>query len=332
VQQDNAYTKIFIKDRWDTTVEGIATYLDANKAFTVIYTLKGLLYILSTESGRRVEIPLKTDSLSKIFLNDESYLLLLDSAAKLKVDTLLKKIINLALKKVTHKSDIRSLLINHYIGNKQKKIDSADWFKDYSNDFDVFVSPKGHPIVKLDISTYLIYNTDYECWSQANESSVCLSFDLHSKESADSSKPIFRNLAFEQHTESLLSSIAQQGEMGQYLASKEEGQSISNIIAKTEEDMLYCIETKDKLRYNECLKNYIIELANHKQLEKLKYFLIVTLLSDTNSKERNFLTSIGVKPDIIVANALKILEKIDYCSGLVDELRQVSELGKLDRT
>lgn len=87
VLQDNPYTKVFVKDRWDTTVEGIATYIDSNKTFTVVYTLKGLLYILSTESGRRVEIPLKVDSLSKISLNVESYVLLLDASGKLKVIT-----------------------------------------------------------------------------------------------------------------------------------------------------------------------------------------------------------------------------------------------------
>lgn len=88
VQQENAYTKVFVKDRWETTVEGIATFLDANKTFTVIYTLKGLLYILSTESGRRIEIPLKIDALSKISLNSENYLLLLDATGKLKVGIL----------------------------------------------------------------------------------------------------------------------------------------------------------------------------------------------------------------------------------------------------
>lgn len=232
---------------------------------------------------------------------------------------------------MTHKSDIRSLLINHYLGNRSKKIDSVDWFKEFQHEFDVIVSAKGFPIVKLDSTTYLIYNPDYECWSQANENSVCLSFDLTSQKAIESSKPLLRNLAFEQQTESLLSSLAKQGDMGQYLSSKDSGQAVANVIAKTEEDMLYCIETKDKIRYNECLKNYIIELANHKQLEKLKYFLVVTLMSDSSSKERCFLTSIGVKPDIIVSNALKILEKIDYCSGLVDELRQATELSKLDR-
>lgn len=66
-------------------MEGAATHLEANKSFTVVYTAKGLLYVLSTESGRRVEIPFKMDALSKISLNHMSYLLLLEANGKLKV-------------------------------------------------------------------------------------------------------------------------------------------------------------------------------------------------------------------------------------------------------
>jgi TUP1-like enhancer of split len=241
---------------------------------------------------------------------------------------MVNKIIHLAVKKITHKSDIRSLMVNHYIGGRSKKIENSDWFKDYQSDFDVFVSESGDPILKLDVTTYLVYNKNFDCWSQATDESVTQSFSLQSNKVSDTSKPILRNLAFEQQTEKLLTDLAGHSDISQLLATAEQSQANSNILARIEEDMLYCIETNNKNRYNESLKNYIIELANHKQLEKLKYFLVVTLMSDTNSKERDFLTRLGVKPDIIVANALKILEKIEYCRNLVEELRQAMELSK----
>lgn len=83
--QDNAYTKVFVRDRWDTTVEGAATHIEANKCFTIVYTTRGLLYVLSTESGRRVEIPFKINELAKLSLNQMSHLLLLEANGRLKV-------------------------------------------------------------------------------------------------------------------------------------------------------------------------------------------------------------------------------------------------------
>lgn len=192
----------------------------------------------------------------------------------------------------------------------------------------MFVAESGDPIIKLDMSSFLVYNKNFDCWSQATDESVTRCFSLQSKAVLETSKPILRNLAFEQQTEKLLNDMTKHSDISQLLAKAEDSKASSNILARIEEDMLYCIETNNKAKYNECLKNYIIELANHKQLEKLKYFLVVTLMSDMDSKERNFLIQLGVKPDLIVANALKILEKIEYCRSLVEELRQAMELSK----
>lgn len=78
-------TRLFIKDRWETTVDGSTVAIESNPLFTVIYTSKNLVYVIWTESGRRAIIPLKFEPLSRIFLNKSSHLLVLETNGRLKV-------------------------------------------------------------------------------------------------------------------------------------------------------------------------------------------------------------------------------------------------------
>ena len=232
-------------------------------------------------------------------------------------------------KKIVHKSDIRLILASHYLGSKSRKAhESSEWFKDFQADFSVYLSPSGGPVLKLDPMTYLVFNPAFECWAVAPDDILMKSFDFDDSRVVDGSKPIKRDMNFEHQMEGYLTSLVMKEsqssgpELHDFLATKEEAGPISNAISRIEEEMLFCIENRDKHKYNECLKNYILELANHKQFEKLKYFLIVTLLSENPGKEREFLHQIGVRPDVIVNNSLKILEKIDYCRSIVEELKQ----------
>lgn len=181
--------------------------------------------------------------------------------------------------KLTHKSDIRGLLINHYLGHKSKKLEqSSDWFKEYQNDFQVYLTSAGDPLLKLDITNYLIYNSDYECWATAPEDVMTRTFNLEDNELMTHSKPFNRNQLFESiHEEILAAELSKNTasqkvpELTEFLANREEVGHNSNQISKIEEEMLFYIEKNDKSNYNECLKNYILELAAQKQNEKLKY-------------------------------------------------------------
>lgn len=231
------------------------------------------------------------------------------------------------------------MLINHYLGSKSKKLEqTADWFREHQNDFQVYLTSTGDPVLKLDITNFLIYNSDYECWANAPEDIVTRTFNLEDSDLVSLSKPFNRNPMFEAIQEEILAvelskNTAQQKapELSEFLANREDVGPNSNQIFKIEEDMLFCIERNDKANYNERLKDYILELAAHKQFEKLKYFLIVTLLTDNMGKERQFLNKIGVKPESILTNSLKILEKIGYCKNVAEEIRQAAELHRLDR-
>ena len=326
-----------MKDKWDTTVEGIATFIETNEVFTVVYTSKGLLYILSFESGRRAEIPLKIDNLSRVVLNEQSFLLLLETHGPLKVRAA-DQVVDLRYKKITHKSDIRLLLANHYLGSAKlrRAQDTPDWFREFQNDFSVFLTPKGDPVLKLDSMTYLVYNPSFECWAVAPDEFLMKHFDLHDVRVVDNSKPVNRDYIFEHQIESSLAKQLAEDphgrrapELQDYICSQDRLTTTTNSIARIEEEMLFCIQNGDKAKYNDCLKDYIVELAYHKQFEKMKYFLLVTLHSDTTGKERQFLDRIGVKAEVIVNNSLKILERIDYCKMLVQEIRQALDTSKM---
>lgn len=242
------------------------------------------------------------------------------------------------MKKITHRNEIKGLLVQHYLGTKVKKAENPDWFKEYQNDFSVMINNEGTPVIKLDSVTFVVYNKSYECWAYLPESVLLKSFDLDDPQNWKQAKPVLREFAFEFMTQDLLrghsvkdTSLAGQGEFHKYLAKFEETGAASNVIARVEEEMLYCMESLNRKQYEEALKNYIIELVNQKMFEKLKYFLLITLLSDQSSKERAFLKRLGVNPETIVSNSLKILNVIDFCKGLVDEIKQGLELSLLEK-
>jgi len=325
------HTKIIVKEKWDTSVEGAVCHVELNDMYCIVYTAKGLVYILWTESGRRAELPLKVEGLAKVALKNK-YLLLLEATGKLKV-------IQLDVKKITHKSEIKQLLACHYLGPKMKKVDSADWFKEHGQDFALWLTEQGEPILKLDSLTYLVYAKDLESWAVAPDEPLSRFFDLQENAVWQNAKAAKRSLGFEQQTEQLFEELMvnpiklnQNLELKSFFASRQEAAATNNnVIAKTEEEMLYWIEQGDKAKYNECLRNYILELANEKQFERLKSFLLVSLLSEGPSKDRLFLSSIGVKVETIVGNALKILEQVEYCKGVVEEIRQAMELARLNK-
>jgi hypothetical protein len=90
VQQEKPYTKLYIKDRWETTVEGCLLNVVINRLYIVLYTHASLLYIVWAESGRRAEIPLKMENVSKLHLDKNNNLLVLEANGRIKVPSLLQ--------------------------------------------------------------------------------------------------------------------------------------------------------------------------------------------------------------------------------------------------
>jgi hypothetical protein len=92
---------------------------------------------------------------------------------------------------------------------------------------------------------------------------------------------------------------------------------INENISNIEEKMILCMRYKDKVKYSELLKEYIIEIAKTRQVNKLESYLLNTILKDENSAERKFYKEIGVNYISIMKNAVKILDAFNECKELV---------------
>lgn len=97
--------------------------------------------------------------------------------------------------------------------------------------------------------------------------------------------------------------------------------------AKLEEEMLAAIQADDKLGYNKRMKDYLILLANTGQVQKLKDYLMNTLMKDELSIERKFLDKIGISHQIIIKNSFKILEKYKHLRSVIEEIQQSMDLA-----
>jgi hypothetical protein len=101
---------------------------------------------------------------------------------------------------------------------------------------------------------------------------------------------------------------------------------INENISNIEEKMILCMRYKDKVKYSELLKEYIIEIAKTRQVNKLESYLLNTILKDENSAERKFYKEIGVNYISIMKNAVKILDAFNECKELVGTINSLITL------
>jgi predicted secreted Zn-dependent protease len=80
------------------------------------------------------------------------------------------------------------------------------------------------------------------------------------------------------------------------------------------------------VKYSELLKEYIIEIAKTRQVNKLESYLLNTILKDENSAERKFYKEIGVNYISIMKNAVKILDAFNECKELVATINSLITL------